>query len=75
MIMDMIDRSLSKRKYLREQTLRIPHKQRYIWNTRIIAQDFSNENRVFFYRRFPQRNVDNVDNVEIEFCRKLFVTS
>lgn len=37
---------------------------RLFWNTWIIAQHFSNENRRFFYRGFPQMNVDNVDNVE-----------
>ena len=75
MIIDMIDRSLSKRKYLREQTLRVPRKQRYIWNTRIIAQHFSNENRRFFYRGFPQMNVDNVDNVESTWRIKLCATA
>lgn len=48
---------------------------RLFWNTWIIAQHFSNENRVFFRRGFPQRNVDNVDNVESNRRIKLCATA
>ena len=41
-----------------------PAIMRLFWNTWIIAQHFSNENRVFFRTGFPQTDVDNVDNVE-----------
>lgn len=44
------------------------------WNTWIIAQEFSKENSLFWDGMFPQRNVDNVDNVDSELCRKLWET-
>lgn len=48
---------------------------RLFWNTWIIAQHFSNENRRFFYKGFPQMNVDNVDNVESTWRIKLCATA
>ena len=48
---------------------------RFFWNNWIIAQDFSNENRLFLCAGFPQWNVENVDNVESRKNIKLSATS